>query len=67
MTLIEKPFFRWRELESRYAASVLDDLLAAKWLAPRVKRHRLSLYAAEDVARVDARLNAGEYPNVNDA
>lgn len=61
-TLSTKPFYRWNELNCRYGSKLLTRLLAAQWLRPCAKSHRLSLYASEDVAAVDGRLRSGELP-----
>ena len=49
-------------MRDRYGESLLERILAARWLVPRVKQHRFSLYATQDVQRVDQRILAGEVP-----
>lgn len=39
-----------------------EEVVAAGWLKPVIQRHKLTLYNAADVARVWARILAGELP-----
>jgi hypothetical protein len=43
--------------------SLLQDLIAARWLSPVVRQHKLTLYDRNDVARCWERLKNGEHPN----
>ena len=60
--LVSAPFCRWFHLRERYGAALLERLIAGGWLVPCVRQHRFSIYSAECVAAVDARLKAGEMP-----
>jgi hypothetical protein len=44
---------------------LLEKMVKAGWLKPVVKGHSLTIYARKDVEAAFARLEAGEYPEVN--
>lgn len=41
---------------------LLDECIAAGWIKPIVKRHKLTLYDRADIASCWARILAGEVP-----
>ncbi len=41
---------------------VVFDCITAGWLAPKVKRHRMTLYSVADLNACADRIEAGEYP-----
>jgi hypothetical protein len=42
---------------------LLQECVAAGWLKPIIKRHKLTLYALSDITRCWARILGGELPN----
>jgi hypothetical protein len=44
------------------SVQLFRELVAAHWIKPVVKRHKLTLYDREDLARCWARLCQGEHP-----
>lgn len=41
---------------------LFDEMVAAKWIVPRVNRHKLQLYDRGDISRAWARILSGEEP-----
>lgn len=41
---------------------LFDEMVAAKWLRPVLKRHRVTMFSAPDVAKCAARIIGGEEP-----
>jgi hypothetical protein len=57
-------FIRDKQLAEIFGTPALvRRLLKFKWLAPCVKRHRMSLYRVYDVEECLMRLAKGEYPS----
>ena len=44
------------------SAQLARQVIAAGWLTPVVRRHKLTLYDRADVIRAYARITAGEFP-----
>jgi hypothetical protein len=62
-TLLNK--FGYRPDEAAFALGsekLLQECVAADWLKPIVKRHKLTLYAISDITRCWARILGGELP-----
>lgn len=54
---------RRKEAIDRIGSRLLfDQMVAAGWIAPVVKKHRLSLFDAADIAKCWARIRNGEVP-----
>jgi hypothetical protein len=62
--------YGFRPPEAAYALGsekLLAECVAAKWIKPTVKRHKLTLYDRADIATCWSRILAGELPTGEEA
>ena len=67
MNLTALTKYGFRPLEAAYALGsqkLLAECVAAGWIKPVVKRHKLTLYDRADIAKCWTRILAGELPSV---
>jgi hypothetical protein len=58
--------YGFRPTEAAFALGsekLLDECVAAEWIKPVVKRHKLTLYDRGDIASCWSRILAGEMPS----
>lgn len=65
LTLIADRKLGFRPEEAAFvlgSRQLLEEMVAAKWIEPRVDRHKLKLFDGGDLARAWARILNGEEP-----
>ena len=61
--------YGFRRNDAAYALvseKLLQEVVAAGWLKPVIRRHKLTLYDRGDIAAVWSRILSGDIPNGND-